>query len=80
MKTLTNSANYRVPGIKTLPRSESAGSTTVTIEQLPAAEEDSEAMCECGHPTAHHDVIAARYCAVTVAGSLPRGCVCSAGR
>jgi hypothetical protein len=33
-------------------------------------------MCVCGHPQTQHDAIAARYCGVTIAGSLTRRCVC----
>jgi hypothetical protein len=33
----------------------------------------------CEHVWAEHDVIAARYCAATVAGRFDRGCVCAAG-
>jgi hypothetical protein len=72
---LTNSANYRLPGIGTLPQDGSPGTATSTIEQLPATE-PTEETCECGHPRAQHDVIAARYCVATTAGSLDRGCVC----
>lgn len=76
---MTNSANYRVPGIKTIPRAESSESATVTVQRLPSADA-SEEMCECGHPAADHDAVSARYCAVTIAGSLPRGCVCGAAQ
>lgn len=31
----------------------------------------------CPHPTDHHDTIAARYCAASLAGRFTRGCVCA---
>jgi hypothetical protein len=34
------------------------------------------AQCTCGHPMDVHDAIAARYCRATLAGALPRGCIC----
>jgi hypothetical protein len=30
----------------------------------------------CAHPTDSHDVIATRFCAVTAARALDRGCAC----
>jgi len=76
---LTNSANYRLPGIGALPRTGASGNADATIEQSPSDESSAET-CVCGHPIADHDAIATRYCAVTVAGSLDRGCVCSAAQ
>jgi hypothetical protein len=72
---LTNSANYRLPGVGTLPRAGSSGGSAVSVEQLPSAD-SSEEMCVCGHPQAQHDAVAARYCGATIAGSLTRRCVC----
>ncbi|WP_246258676.1 RGCVC family protein [Amycolatopsis anabasis] len=38
----------------------------------------SNAVCAaCPHPWSGHDLIAARYCAATVAGGHSRGCVCT---
>ena len=76
-RILTNSANYRLPGIGTISRAESSESASVTVGQLPSAEPSDE-ICACGHPHAQHDAIAARYCGVTIAGSLTRRCVCPA--
>jgi hypothetical protein len=47
----------------------------------PAAEPDTTqapmtSMCACGHPIDTHDAIATRYCDATLAGVLPRGCIC----
>ncbi|WP_221465104.1 RGCVC family protein [Actinophytocola algeriensis] len=33
----------------------------------------------CGHPSAEHDRIAARFCTATTVGHHDRGCVCTAG-
>lgn len=74
---MTNSANYRMPGIGTTSRTQPSASTDAAIDQSASAE-SSEETCECGHPIAHHDAVALRYCAVTLAGSLTRGCVCDA--
>ncbi len=38
--------------------------------------EPALAMCACGHLLVRHDAIAARYCDATLAGVLPRGCIC----
>src|SRR3954464_12095782 len=35
--------------------------------------------CECGHPIADHDAIAARYCRATATGALPPACMCPPG-
>lgn len=78
---MTNSANYRVPGIGSNSRAQPTGTAAVTVEPLPPTEgsaDSSEDTCACGHPLAHHDVIAARYCAATIAGSMDRGCICAA--
>ena len=72
---MTNSANYRLPGIGTIPRTGAAEGAAGPADQSPSGEA-SEETCECGHPRALHDAVASRYCAVTVAGSLTRGCVC----
>jgi len=79
---MTNSANYRVPGIGPNNRAGSSGSATVMVEPSPPSgnsEDSSVDTCECGHPRAHHDVVAARYCAATTAGSMARGCICAEG-
>jgi hypothetical protein len=64
---LTNSVNYRLPGV----------GTTIAIEHAPHSGSPEE-FCECGHPHAQHDAVASRYCAASIAGSLTRRCVCSA--
>ncbi|WP_158890960.1 RGCVC family protein [Amycolatopsis anabasis] len=47
-------------------------------ETSPEAEGRTEAVCAvCAHPWSAHDVVAARYCAATMAGGHDRGCVCS---
>jgi hypothetical protein len=74
-RILTNSANYRLPGVGTLPRAGSAAEAAAAAEQASRAD-SGEDMCECGHPQSQHDAIATRYCGVTVAGSLTRRCVC----
>jgi hypothetical protein len=36
------------------------------------------ASCDvCGHPTAGHDAIAARFCEATQQNALSRGCICA---
>ncbi len=38
---------------------------------------DTSGVCvACPHPSSEHDPISARYCTATVAGALPRGCIC----
>ena len=32
--------------------------------------------CGCGHLDQAHDVIAARFCAATIAAALTRACIC----
>ncbi|WP_349259571.1 RGCVC family protein [Actinospica sp.] len=76
-RTLTNSANYRLPGIGTNSRAESSDSAAVNIEQSHSVESSDET-CACGHSHALHDRIASRYCTVTAEGSLTRGCICPA--
>jgi hypothetical protein len=38
--------------------------------------EASPTCATCPHPQDTHDVIAARYCAATLAMAITRGCVC----
>ena len=49
-----------------------ATSDTTTIEQREA----DEGCLACEHPMSAHDVISARFCAATLAGTLSRRCVC----
>jgi hypothetical protein len=49
-------------------KAHAAGSTTA---HAPMA-----SMCACGHAFNQHDVIASRYCDATLAGVLPRKCIC----
>jgi hypothetical protein len=74
---MTNSVNYRVPGIESTSRTGSSAGTDAASDPSASAESEEET-CECGHPLARHDAIASRYCGVTIAGSLTRGCVCDA--
>lgn len=74
---MTNSANYRVPGIGSKDRADSTGSATVPVESLPPSESAEADTCGCGHSHARHDAVAARYCAATTAGSMARACVCA---
>ncbi len=38
---------------------------------------DTSGVCvACPHPSSEHDPISARFCTATVAGALPRGCIC----
>lgn len=73
---MTNSANYRVPGVGASLRAGSPGNVAAAVQQLPPPE-GAEDACGCGHPGAHHDAVALRYCAATTTGSMARGCVCS---
>jgi hypothetical protein len=43
-----------------------------------SAPTEPTAQCVCGHPVELHDVIASRYCNVTIIGDLKRGCICPA--
>ncbi len=36
----------------------------------------TDGLCPCGHDSAEHDALAARYCRATVLGALDRGCMC----
>jgi hypothetical protein len=36
-------------------------------------------LCHCGHTVAEHDVVATRYCRVTLSEALPRSCTCPVG-
>jgi hypothetical protein len=38
------------------------------------------AICACGHRLDRHDRIAARFCQATVAGVLPRSCICAGAK
>jgi hypothetical protein len=79
---MTNSANYRVPGIGPNTRAGSSGNAAVMVEPSPPSESSADSSadtCGCGHPNANHDVVAARYCAATIAGSMARGCICPEG-
>ena len=78
-RILTNSANYRLPGVGTLPPAGSTEGETATPGQSASAEASDE-MCACGHLHAQHDAIAARFCVATIAGSLERHCVCARGK
>jgi hypothetical protein len=49
-------------------------SETVTSPQT--ADNPVAALCACGHRVDGHDAIASRYCNATLAGVLPRGCIC----
>jgi hypothetical protein len=49
----------------------------IETARKPEAEDDPQTvLCGCGHPLDDHDAIARRYCNATLAGVLPRGCVC----
>jgi hypothetical protein len=76
-RIMTNSVNYRLPGIGPNSQPEPSANTGTAGEEADSAE-SAEGACECGHPVARHDAVALRYCAVTIAGSLTRGCVCDA--
>lgn len=52
------------------------GATGEVVQQTP--DEVRQEACACGHPLAHHDATAIRYCAATILGSLTRGCACAA--
>ncbi|MBA3741659.1 RGCVC family protein [Sporichthya sp.] len=36
-------------------------------------------LCHCGHTDTQHDVVAARYCRVTLSEALARPCTCPVG-
>jgi hypothetical protein len=60
-----------------LQRGHSSGSGPVLDE--PGKDEGAPtgpASCACGHSSASHDRVAARYCAATTAGNISRGCLC----
>lgn len=80
---MTDPVNGKAHHSGTIVCADPPDSAAVAIERAdPLASAESigslDEMCECGHPHIRHDMIASRYCAATLAGSLPRGCVCPA--
>jgi hypothetical protein len=76
-RAMMNSDNSAAPHADAVIRTEPSDNGVVKAVQLTPTEGGQEA-CACGHPVAHHDATASRYCAATISGSLARGCVCAA--
>ncbi|HEX5401493.1 MAG TPA: RGCVC family protein [Pseudonocardiaceae bacterium] len=49
------------------------GTADTTIDE---ARHTEEACAACAHPWAAHDAISTRFCTITVAKALTRGCAC----
>jgi hypothetical protein len=52
-------------------------SDTYPTTESPPGDRPAVACPACGHPSAEHDRISARYCAATTVGHHDRGCVCT---
>jgi hypothetical protein len=44
--------------------------------RTPAESRDHPGCDVCLHPMSDHDAIGLRFCRATLAGAIPRGCVC----
>jgi hypothetical protein len=75
----TRRTTLAVKGIGPLPLPAERG-TAVRATPDPAgattAHGPMASTCACGHGASQHDAIASRYCDATLAGVLPRGCIC----
>jgi hypothetical protein len=73
----TRRTTLAVRGMGALPLPAERG---ITVQESTAdvttADRPMATMCACGHAVNSHDAIAARYCDATLAGVLPRGCIC----
>jgi hypothetical protein len=73
----TRRTTLAVRGLGPLPLPGVRGIAVLDPIASPAvADAPTDLLCACGHPLGDHDVIAARYCDATLAGVLPRGCIC----
>lgn len=73
----TRRTTLAVRGMGPFPLPAERGITVTAVEASPeSANQSMVAMCECGHAVNQHDAIGSRYCDATLAGALPRGCIC----
>jgi hypothetical protein len=73
----TRRTTLAVKGMGPLPLPAERGiAVKAATPSLTTAHEPMASMCACGHAVNQHDAIASRYCDATLAGVLPRGCIC----
>jgi hypothetical protein len=73
----TRRTTLAVRGLGPLPMPADRGLTATAAAVEPdTTQAPMTSMCACGHALDTHDAIASRYCDATLAGVLPRGCIC----
>jgi hypothetical protein len=72
----TRRTTLAVRGLGPLPMPGVRGITVTESAQDERTDAPKGSTCACGHTPGQHDLIASRYCDATLAGVLPRGCIC----